>query len=372
MAHPNHHRLQPLPPKFLVLGLQRLRNGLRLLHNHLFPSQLVVYEIFQNLYLLPPLYVVTELDIASKIHAGDHHIDILANKCQVQSEGLYRVMRALTGIGIFRERGNKQFFLTQRGNVLLDDRPGSLRNMLRHHLSPTNWRMLGELLDTLKTGEDGFTRNFNKSSYAYLKEHPDQYGVFDLSMAELTAMGMPAILKAFSFKRFKTIADIGGGDGTFLAHILIRNPDARGTLLDVPEALIKSKALIKSWGLDDRMTLIEGDFLKEIPEGFGLYLLKNILHNWPDNEAIDILKNIAQVMPADGRILIIDMIIQEGNSLSTAKLIDIQMLSTMPGGKERTWHEFEVLCHQAGLQIVKTHTTISPIVMMEVKHLINE
>jgi ubiquinone/menaquinone biosynthesis C-methylase UbiE len=372
MSNKIEHRLPPLPPKFLVLGLQRFRSFLMALHSRLFPSQLIVYETFQNLYLLPALYVAAELNLASLIIKGETHIEPLAKKCHVDPEGLYRVMRALTGLGIFREKPDQHFLLTKRGKVLLDSHPSSLRHVLRHHLSPTNWHMQGSLLETLKTGEDGFTRIYGKSSYEYLKDNPDQFAIFDLSMSELTAMGLPAILKAYPFKQHQFIADIGGGDGTLLAHILSQNPKAKGVLLDVPEALAKSKDLFESMGISNRIKLQEGDFMKEIPEGCDLYLLKNVLHNWSDPDAVKILKNIASVMPEKSRIIIIEMAIPENNRLSTAKLIDIQMLTAMKGGKERTIRGYEKLCHEAGLVIKKIHTTIAPIVLLEVKQPSNE
>ncbi|MBE0646656.1 MAG: methyltransferase [Bacteroidales bacterium] len=355
-----------LPPKWMVKTLEGVRKLLLSFHDRLFPGNVVLYEKFQYFYLLPALYVAAELNIAGLLTSGEKGINALAAESDADPESLYRVMRALSSHKIFREGKNRTFRNT-RLSFPLTDGDGSLRHMLRHHLGKLNWQITGELLETVRTGKDGFNRIYNQNIYDFLNGDAANYKVFDQSMTNLSSLGLAPLLQSYSFSSFKTLADIGGGEGFLLANIVSSYPALRGILFDTPSALEKADEILKQYDVEEKITRVEGNFLEAIPEGADGYILKNILHNWNDATCLTILSNIRDAMPANGKILIVEMIVPEPNKASAATLIDIQMLTSMPGGKERTRAEFETLLAGAGLTLHRYYSTIAPISIIEAR-----
>ncbi len=357
---------QSLPPRWIVKTIQGFRAVLMNIHDRMFPGNVVLYEKFQYYYLLPSLYVAAELNIAGLLKESEKPIIQLARESGSDTESLYRVMRALASNNIFHEDSARNFSNTRLSKPLMDG-DGSLRHMLRHHLGSLNWQITGELLETVRTGEDGFNRRYHKNIYSYLSEDPSNYAIFDQSMSDLSSLGLAPLLQGYNFSTITTLVDIGGGEGFLLANILRTYPAIRGILFDMPAALEKAEETMKQYGMKERVTITEGNFLDSIPEGADGYLLKNILHNWNDSTCITILSNIHNVMPANGKIIIVEMIIPPGNKPSAAKMIDIQMLTSMPGGKERTKEEFVSLLHQAGLSLYRQYSTIAPLSVLEAR-----
>jgi SAM-dependent methyltransferase len=186
-------------------------------------------------------------------------------------------------------------------------------------------------------------------------------------MSNLSDIGLAPILKAYRFSQYQTIADIGGGEGFFIANILKENPGVRGILFDLKEPVTLAPALFEQYQVQDRIKIIEGNFFEQIPTGADLYLMKNVIHNWDDLQCINILRNIHQAMSPDSRIVIIEMIVSKDNRQELAKLLDIQMLANMPGGKERTRSEFNTLLENSGFRLTRIVETIAPICLIEAK-----
>ncbi|MCX6268667.1 MAG: methyltransferase [Bacteroidetes bacterium] len=216
-------------------------------------------------------------------------------------------------------------------------------------------------------GKDPFRDKDGKETYAFLKDHPEEYLVFDKSMSNLSDLGLAPVLSAYDFSPFKTITDIGGGEGFLLANILHINPESRGILFDTPEALEKASEMLGRYQVENRTTIISGNFFNTIPETGDLYILKNIIHNWSDQQSVDLLTKISQSMVQNGRLLIIEMVVPPGNKPSLSKLLDIQMMATMAGGKERTALEYRKLLEQSGLTLTRIIPTIAPISLIEAR-----
>lgn len=355
-----------LPPAWIIRFISAFRDGLLKLNRLMFPGSVVLYEQFQNFWVLPCLYVAAKLNIAGHLEEKPLSSTDIANRVNADPEAIYRLMRALAGVGIFKQQSNGSFALNSLSRGLLDG-PQSLRYMILHHLGPVNWNLLGDLEYAVRSGNDAFSHKYGMGIYDYLKNHPDESSIFDKSMSNLSFLGLDPILNAYDFSQFPVIADIGGGEGFLLANILSRSGRSRGILFDTAEALSNAPTLIESYGLSDKIELIPGDFFKEAPAGADLYILKNIIHNWNDEYSVMILSNIRDRMNEDSRILVIDMVVPAGNASSLAKLLDIQMLATMPGGKERTKKEFHRIIEKAGLHCSRIISTISPISLIEIR-----
>ncbi|MEI8006359.1 MAG: methyltransferase [Bacteroidota bacterium] len=352
------------PPYLMVKALGSFRSILLKLYRRLFPGSVVLYEQFQSFWLLQPLYIAAELDIAGYIKEGPLSVEDLAIKTNTQTESLYRVLRALASEGIFTELPGRKFKLNSTSRALLEGN-GSMRNMIIHHLGTINWSASGNLMHTVKTGENAFKGLFGMNIYPFLQEHPENMQCFEKSMSELSELALYPVLSRYDFSKCRTVADIGGGVGLLLSKILEKYPSLQGRLFDLPENAGKAAEYIESCGLGGRMSFVPGSFLEPFSLEADVYLMKNVLHNWDDEQCIIILENLKVSMGINAKLLILEMVVPGPGIASYAKMVDVQMLTAMPGGKERTKEEFTRLLRKSGFKLTKLIPTVAPLSILE-------
>jgi len=363
----NKHSLeQKLPPLWLIKAINAFRAFLLRLNRNLFPANVVLYEQFELFWLLPSLYVAAKFDIATILKNKPLTAQEISELLDIDAENISRILRALASHGIFKQKPDGHFANNAMSEALLDE-PGSLRYMVLHHLGPVNWSLMSNLSYAVRTGKDAFAEKYGKEIYDYLADHPDESALFDKSMSNLSDLGLSPILHAYDFSRFPLIADIGGGEGFLLGNILAKNHKARGILFDTPPALNKAPAMLARYQVEDRIDVMPGDFFQTRLPAAGLYILKNIVHNWSDEKSVLLLQNMSKSMDENSRVLIIEMIVPTGNKPSLAKLLDIQMLATMTGGKERTEEEFRSLLRKSGFVLTRVIPTLAPLSLIEAR-----
>jgi len=164
------------------------------------------------------------------------------------------------------------------------------------------------------------------------------------------------------------LVDIAGGHGQVLTSILREYPAMRGVLFDLDHVVAGAASTVEAAGVRDRCEMVSGDFFKAVPTGGDAYIMKNILHDWDDDRAIAILKNIRIALDegAGGRVILLESVIPPGNQPDFGKLLDIEML-LMPGGRERTAEEFESLFDRAGFDLTRIVPTESPLSVIEAR-----
>jgi hypothetical protein len=357
--------IRKLHPAWFIRILNSFRSWILLVHRNTFPASIVLYERFTSFWILPSLRVAAELDIAGILQKEPLTITQLAERTGSDTEALSRMMRALSSEKIFRKTKNGTYKNTALSRPLADGK-GSIRYMLIQHLSTVNWSAFNELPYAIQSGKSAFSKVYGMKIYDYLSQHPQESALFDRSMTNLSEIAIEPILSAYNFSRYPVIADLGGGEGLLLSSILYKNKNSRGILFDLQEGVASSGLILKKFNVENRVTVIPASFFDTAPAGADLYILKNIIHNWGDDDCIRILDNIRKVMPAHGKIIILEMILDEGNKASFGKLIDIQMMVFMENGKERTRREYEMLLDTAGLRLNRVIPTIAPISIMEV------
>jgi hypothetical protein len=357
--------IKKLPPVFFIHLLNSLRSGLLWIHRMTFPSSIVMYERFSSFWLLAAVKVAAELDIAGILEKEQLTIETLAQRTGSDTQALFRMMRALSSESIFKRTRHGLYKNTRLSKVLTSGR-GSLRYTLMQHLGTLNWTAFNDLAYSIRTGKSAFSKAYGMKIYDYLSEHPEESVLFDRSMTNLSEISIEPILSSFDFSYYPVIADIGGGEGLLLSSILFKNKNSTGILFDLPEGLNHPERILEHFGVADRVKVIQGSFFNTAPGGADIYLLKNILHNWSTEECLLILRNIRNAMPPHGKILILEMIIDEKNYPYLGKLIDLQMMVFMEEGKERTHKEFETLIQTAGLKLNRVILTVAPVSIIEV------
>jgi hypothetical protein len=182
-------------------------------------------------------------------------------------------------------------------------------------------------------------------------------------MTELSTGAAPSIVDAYDFSGIQVLADIAGGHGYLLSQILKANPALRGILFDQAHVVSGAGALLEREGVADRVQAVAGDFFKTVPAADG-YIMKHIIHDWDDEHSVEIMKTIHRAMIGDGKLLLAEMVVPEGNEPHYSKILDLEML-TSPGGIERTEAEFARLFEEAGFKLSRIVPTSSPFSVIE-------
>jgi hypothetical protein len=306
--------------------------------------------ILTSSFLVQALHVVATLGVADQLAAGPLTSDELAQRVGAKADPLRRVLRALAAAGIFALKGN-HVELTPLAATLRTDVRGSVNGMASILGAEFLWRAWGDLLHTVRTGETAFQHVHGRKFFNFVLEHPDLMAKFNHWMVETAAIQAEAILAAYDFSAFRSLADIGGGHGGLLREILRRHPSLKAVLFDMPAVVAAAP------DLGEYVAKIGGSFFDEVPRGMDAYVLKYILHDWGDEDCVRILTNCRRAMADRAKIVVIDMIVPPGDYWHYSKLSDLTMLVLNHGGRERTRAEFEGLFERVGLSVERVVPT---------------
>jgi hypothetical protein len=296
------------------------------------------------------IHVAATLSIADLLKDGPKSADELAEATSTHAPTLYRLLRALASVGVFAEESDGRFGMTPLAEYLRTDAPGSVRAWAVQIGQPYHWSAWAHLLDSVKTGKPAFPELHGTSVWEYRAARPEENTIFDTAMTGLSAMVAEAVVHSYDFSRFGVIADVGGGVGALLAAILKANLSLRGILFDQSHVVAHARPWLEGAGVADRCEVVGGSFFEVVPEGADAYLLKSVIHDWDDAEAIEILRRCRAAMADTGRLLVVEPVIRSGNDPDPAKYMDLNML-VMLGGRERTAEEFHRLLAEAGFRL---------------------
>ena len=321
------------------------------------PPSLQLIDIATGFMKTQTIYVAAKLGLADLLKDGSKSIDELSSATGAHSLSLYRLLRTLASIGIFIENEDGSFGMTPLATSLQSDGPMSVRSFVLLVGEQFWWAPWGNLEHSVMTGEAAFDRVFGMQVFEYLVKHPEVGNSFNVWMTRLSEMTDPALMESYDFSTINKVVDIGGGHGSLLASILKANPTLKGVLFDLPEVVEAAREI--DAGVAERCEIIGGDFFESVPAGGDAYILKQIIHDWNDDLSIKILQNCHKAMAGNGRVLVIDAVIQPGNVPDLNKLIDLQMLILTHGGRERTEFEFRSLFEAAGFELMNIFSTPS-------------
>jgi ubiquinone/menaquinone biosynthesis C-methylase UbiE len=309
------------------------------------------------------IYIAAKLGIADLLKSGPQSVDDLAKQTKVHRPSLYRVLRALASLGVFSEQAGQRFALTPAAEPLISDVANSQRAMAIM-VGEEHYRAWGDLLYSVRSGQTAFDHIYGAPVFDYLSRNPEQAAIFDSAMTAVHGRETAAMVDAYDFSVFSSIADVGGGNGTTLCGILSRNPRLRGTLFDLPGVIQRADQSIEKAKLADRVHLIAGDFFESVPSSADAYVLRHIIHDWDDDKAIRILENVHRAMNPEGRLLVVESVIPPGNDPFFGKLLDVAMM-VVPGGLERTEEQYRHLYAEAGFKLARIVPTSQEISLIE-------
>jgi O-methyltransferase domain/Dimerisation domain len=296
------------------------------------------------------VHVAATLGIADLLADGARASDDLAAETGSHPESLYRLMRALAGLGVLTELDDRAFELTPMGEHLRSDSAEPLGGWAANLGQPYYFEAWANLEHSVRTGESAFVHCHGQDAWEYRVDRPEKAERFDRAMTDLSRLTNRALLESYDFSRFETVVDVGGGHGALLAAILGANPATRGVLFDQPSVVAGAGPLLEAAGVADRCETVGGSFFDSVPEGGDAYALKWILHDWDDEEATAILRACRRAVPDDGAVLVIERDLGGPNEAADVKLSDLNMLVVL-GGRERTVDEYGELLAGAGFRL---------------------
>ena len=329
------------------------------------PPAVVLHQLTRDALVSQAISVFARLGVADALATGPRDAEEIAELTGAHGPSLYRLLRALGDVGVVAELENRRFALTPFSEMLRSDVPGSLRDRAMVIGLPFQRDPWTDLYETIQTGESAFDRVHGTTFFDYLAEHHEDAAVFDAAMSAVSTTLTASIVQAYDFTPFSTVVDVGGGRGGLLAAILAAHPHLQGVLFDKPAVVAGAEEVMSSAQVVDRCKVVSGDFLDSVPEGGDAYLLSNVIHNWDDDHAVQILGRCRAAMANTGCVLLAELVLPEGTAPSMAKLADLGMLIMTSGGRERTEAEYRRLCDRAGFRLTRIMPSTGLVSLLE-------
>jgi O-methyltransferase domain/Dimerisation domain len=315
------------------------------------PAHAEMFQLLQGAFTVGAIACLAQLGVPDLLEGEPKTADKLAEEVGADPRALYRLMRATASLGVLSEGPDGKFSQTPLSSVLRTKASPSLRAFATMH--GREWHEMGwsNLAYCVKSGKQALEKTYGMPIFEYFTQNKEEGELFNRAMSDLSSIDAPAIAAGYSFEHIQSIVDVGGGHGLLLATILQRNPHMRGILYDL-EHVIEGAKTGPLQPVLDRCTLASGDMFASVPHGVDAYIMKHILHDWPDDICVKILKACRKGVNAGGKLLAVDNVIQPGNDFAPGKFLDLQML-IFPGGRERTEKEFRELFAEAGWRLTR-------------------
>ncbi len=332
---------------------------------HEMPPEGQIMQLAMGAFATQAIYVAAKLGIADLLAKGPKTAAELAAATETDAPSLYRLQRTLASFGVLAETSDGTFDNPPMSETIRSDSPTSMRAMMLFISDEAHWRVYGDLMYSVKTGKTAWDHVHGEPVFDYMFKTNKAFGdIFNQAMTSLSHGEVAAVMAAYDFSGIGTLADIAGGYGHVLGAILQKYPSMNGVLFDLGTVLEGAPQMLESYGVADRVQLVEGDFFSEIPVVADAYIMKHIIHDWYDDNCEKILGCIHRSMPDDGRVLIVDSVIPPDNDPHPGKVLDLEMLM-LPGGMERTAAEFETLLTNSGFRLNRIIPTLSPVSIVE-------
>jgi hypothetical protein len=247
------------------------------------------------------IHVAVVLGLSDLLAVGPRSAAELAEQTGCDPRSLYRLLRALATVGVYEELDGQVFRCAPMGDALRSDASEPVAGHAAFVGRPYHWQAWTELLHSVRTGENAFRSIHGRDVWEYRLEHPEESAIFDSAMTSQSQFVAEAVLDAYDFGRFTEVVDVGGGRGAFLSAVLNRWPHLRGVVFDQPHVAEHAHELLRRAGVEARCRVVLGSFFDTVPAGGDAYVLKHVVHDWPDEQAIAILRSCRPGLPSRPR-----------------------------------------------------------------------
>jgi O-methyltransferase domain len=313
-------------------------------------------QLLSSLWVTRALGAFARLGLADVMEDGAEEAATIAAARGLSVDRVYRLLRALSTVGIVAEPVRGRFMLTPLGRLLGSRSPDGTRStaILLNDYFADMWQHLDDALVGDRTAFEALT---GQPFFAWLSAHPEEAKRFNRMMQEVHGPETPAIAEAYDFSQFEHVVDIGGGNGALLSAVLAAYPNRRGTLFDMAEAIAAAKR--GEGGPLPGVNFVTGDVFATAPTGGDVYMIRHLLHDYDDTDCVRILGPIRGAMRPQARVLVLEAPLPADDSPGPGRWLDLQVM-LLCGGRERTVAEYARLFEQAGLRLARTVPTRHP------------
>lgn len=316
-------------------------------------------ELVNGFRISQALHVAAVLGVSDLLADGPLDLESLARRADSDPESLGRLLRALAAVGVYVETDDGGYANSELSDALRTGAPGSVKGWATLIGEPYFWSAWGHLLSSTRNGETAFTAQYGMDVWAYRAGDATRTAVFDAAMTDLAARMAAAVAEAYDFPEHGLLVDIGGGHGALLAGVLAAYPSLSGVVFDLPHVVGGAGEMLANSPAQERIRLVGGDMFESVPSGGDVYLLKSVLHDWPDEDCESILRVCRAAMSPSSALLIVERLLAGPNEGADTKFSDLNML-VMTGGRERSEEQFVRLLERSGLRHRRTLGTSSP------------
>ena len=308
--------------------------------------------MFMGMWVSQILGATARFGIADAIARGTTSSNDLAREVEADPETLYRLLRAASTVGLLAETAPRTFALTPLSECLRSDVPGSVRDFLIAETAPGHWLPWGQLYEAVKAGRSLAQDILGMPPWDYYAKNREEGLTFARGMGNLSALVAQDVTRLFDASSFRKIIDVGGSQGVLLRGLLSHHPESRGVIFDLPEVIEGAKEAVKV----DRIEFVAGSFFDGVPSSGDLYVLKSILHDWPDDKCAEILGNVQKASAPGAKLLVVETVLPDTIQPSPVTFMDMNML-VMLNGRERSAAEYKQLLGAAGFSVTRVTPT---------------
>jgi SAM-dependent methyltransferase len=321
-------------------------------------------DLIMGAWTAQAITAAADLGVADVLAKGPLSAAELAAAVNADPDTLSRLLRALISRGIFRRRRDGRYELTPLADTLRSDADVSMAAMARWVGSAESREHWSHLADGVRTGRAVVPELRGRPMFDYLADEPKLAEIFNHAMTSASELSIAPLIAAYDFSPYATIVDVGGGHGRLLAAILAATPNARGVLFDLPQVVAGAPTVLSEHHAQDRVRIVEGSFFERVPDDGDVYVLKHVIHDWPDDDAVDILRNVRAAARTGKRVLLVEWVIPKHERDFLGKWTDLEMLIAA-AARERTAAEYGQLLNNAGFQMTRVVQTASPFSIVE-------
>lgn len=313
---------------------------------------LKLLDLIQSHRVTAVIYVAAKLGIAEHLREGPRSLDELAKATGADKQALRRLATALLTVGICSRTGENRYSLTEMGAGL----DGSAKRCFKGwaifegEMLSKSWN---GMLESIMTGKTAAQLLGLSNSFDLMARSPENVGIFNAAMADLTRLVTSDVLRAYDFSRFSHLMDVGGGSGELVGAIAREYPQIRATVFDLPRCEETANNHLRRVGVSDRVDFLAGDFFETVPAIADAIVLKSVIHDWDDARSSSILRNCHQALPVEGTLILVERIMPETPTVAgedkAHAMSDLNMLRG-PGGLERTEKEYHRLLNENGFR----------------------
>ena len=355
-----------VPPAWVARAVERTRHRLLRLHLRLLPAPAAMMEMIVGGWPAQAITTAAQLGVADALGDGPLAIDELAARVGADADALGRLLRALAGRGVFRHRRDGRYELNSLADTLRSDAPISLAGAALFNGSKEQRERWTLLADSVRTGKSIVPAMHGKEGFDYLAEQPELAELFNRTMTSIAQMTVATVVAGYDFSAYRTVVDVGGGQGTLLAAILAAAPDSLGVLYDLPPVVATAPNVLREYNVADRVRIATGSFFDGVPSDGDAYVLKNIVHDWTDEKALQILRNVRAAAGPRTTVLLVEVVVRGHYRDCPENWMDLEMLLNL-GSRERTEDEYRELLSKAGFRMTRVVQTASPLCVVEAK-----